>query len=240
MNLLSLHNLLQSGNTLEPSKKQDYKTSSIRNDKSSARDEYVLCNTEISQKQQYKPLPPPPLVSALKTSAQQNAATFHFPGHNRGHLAPSSLTNLIGLKPFIHDLPELPELDNLFSPQGPILDAQQEAAKLFGASETWFLVGGTTCGIQAAIMATCSPGDYLILPRNCHLSAISALVLSGALPKYIIPEYDVEWDIAGGVIPSQVSPRIVVVMVLNNMSDVRNRRKLRTMNFFSWIYVLMI
>ncbi|KAI5441392.1 hypothetical protein KIW84_010746 [Lathyrus oleraceus] len=116
-------------------------------------------------------LPPrglPPLVSALKASTEQNAASFHFPGHNRGHAAPASMTQLIGIRPYVHDLPELSELDNLFCPQGPILEAQKEAAKLFGSSHTWFLVGGTTCGIHAAIMATCSPGDYLILPRNCH------------------------------------------------------------------------
>ncbi|CAK8575784.1 unnamed protein product [Lathyrus sativus] len=146
----------------------------------------------------------PPLVSALKASAEQNAASFHFPGHNRGHAAPVSFTQLIGIRPYVHDLPELPELDNLFNPQGPILEAQKHAAKLFGSSHTWFLVGGTTCGIQAAIMATCSPGEYLILPRNCHLSAISAMVLSGAVPKYILPDYKNDWDIAGGVTPLQV------------------------------------
>ena len=145
------------------------------------------------------------MVSALKASAEQNVASFHFPGHNRGRAAPSSLTQLIGSRPFHHDLPELPELDNLFSPEGPILDAQRLAAKLFGSSETWFLVGGTTCGIQAAIMATCSPGEFLILPRNSHISAISAMVLSGAQPKYIIPQYDFDWDIAGGVTSSQAS-----------------------------------
>nr|GFA98349.1 arginine decarboxylase-like [Tanacetum cinerariifolium] len=84
-----------------------------------------------------------PLVTALKASAKQNVASFHFPGHNRGRAAPSSLSNLIGIQPFLHDLPELPELDNLFAPEGPILDAQKQAAKLFGATETWFLVGGT-------------------------------------------------------------------------------------------------
>ncbi|KAK4279919.1 hypothetical protein QN277_011618 [Acacia crassicarpa] len=146
----------------------------------------------------------PPLVSALKASAEKDTASFHFPGHNRGHAAPASLTQLIGRRPYVHDLPELPELDNLFCPEGPILEAQRQAAKLFGSSETWFLVGGTTCGIQAAIMATCSPGEFLILPRNSHLSAISAMVLSGALPKYIIPEYNNDWDIAGGVYPCQV------------------------------------
>ncbi|XP_050373065.1 uncharacterized protein LOC126790765 [Argentina anserina] len=151
---------------------------------------------------------PTPLVTALKTSAEQNAATFHFPGHNRGRAAPNFITELIGSKPFLHDLPELPELDNLFSPEGPILDAQQQAAKLFGSLETWFLVGGTTCGIQAAIMSTCSPGDILILPRNSHVSAVSALVLSGAVPKYIIPDYNLDWNIAVGVTPSQVETAI--------------------------------
>ncbi|WJX51590.1 hypothetical protein P8452_37771 [Trifolium repens] len=146
----------------------------------------------------------PPLVSALKASAEVNAASFHFPGHNRGHAAPVSLTRLIGIRPYAHDLSSIPELDNLFCPQGPILEAQKEAAKLFGSSETWFLVNGTTCGVQAAIMATCSPGEFLILPRNCHLSAISALVLSGAVPKYIVPDYQNDWDIAGGVTPLQV------------------------------------
>ncbi|XP_022134581.1 uncharacterized protein LOC111006813 [Momordica charantia] len=152
----------------------------------------------------------PPLIRALKVSAEQNAADFHFPGHNRGRAAPSSLTQLIGLKPFMHDLPQFPELDNLFRPEGPILEALQEAAQLFGASETWFLVGGTTSGIQAAIMATCSPGEHIILPRNSHVSAISALVFSGAKPVYIMPEYDSNWDIAGGVTPSQVSRAIQI------------------------------
>ncbi|CAM0878068.1 unnamed protein product [Alopecurus aequalis] len=53
-------------------------------------------------------------------------------------------------------------------------------------------------------MATCSPGDYIIIPRNCHISVISALVLSGAVPKYIVPEYNSGWDVAGGITPPQV------------------------------------
>ncbi|GAB2222918.1 hypothetical protein Droror1_Dr00017049 [Drosera rotundifolia] len=150
----------------------------------------------------------PPLVSALKAAADMNAASFHFPGHNRGRAAPSSLVELIGRKAFLHDLPELPELDNLFAPEGPILEAQKLAAELFGAVQTWFLVGGTTCGIQAAIMATCSPGDVLILPRNSHISAISALVLTGVVPKYIMPDYDLELEIAGTVTSSQVGDAI--------------------------------
>lgn len=145
-----------------------------------------------------------PLVRALQSTAEQDVACFHFPGHNRGKAAPSLMSKVTGQETFVHDLPELPELDDLFSPKGVILDAQMRAAKLFGASETWFLVGGTTCGIQASIMATCSPGEILILPRNSHISATSGLILSGAIPKYIMPEYNSHWDIAGGITPSQV------------------------------------
>ncbi|XVF19085.1 hypothetical protein REPUB_Repub11eG0079800 [Reevesia pubescens] len=187
---------------IEPGKKKD-EGSTVGTAKLVTREKILIPTPEIAQ-----PNIIPPLVSALKTSADQNAASFHFPGHNRGRAAPPSLVQLIGLKPFIHDLPDLPELDNLFSPEGPILEAQKQAAKLFGSLETWFLVGGTTCGIQAAILATCSPGEYLILPRNSHISAISAMVLSGAIPKYVIPEYDCHWDIAGGVTLSQVEKAI--------------------------------
>ncbi|XP_071723883.1 uncharacterized protein [Rutidosis leptorrhynchoides] len=172
-------------------KKPDYKTKlRIPKSVSISKDETIV--------------PQPPLVAALEASAKQNVATFHFPGHNRGREAPSSLSRLIGSRPFLHDLPELPELGNLFSREGPIWEAQKQAAKLFGSLKTLFLVGGTTCGIQATIMATCSPGDILILPRNSHISAISAMVLSGAIPKYIIPNYNEDWDISYGVTPSQV------------------------------------
>ncbi|KAK7845410.1 arginine decarboxylase [Quercus suber] len=173
---------MQEGSFSKSGNKQ-YKGTFIAYNNSVTQDNLLISHPPVAKQESR-----PPLVSALKASAEQNVASFHFPGHNRGRAAPSSLTQLIGSRPFHHDLPELPELDNLFSPEGPILDAQRLAAKLFGSSETWFLVGGTTCGVQAAIMATCSPGEFLILPRNSHISAISAMVLSGAQPKYIIPQ----------------------------------------------------
>ncbi|XP_031495611.1 uncharacterized protein LOC116261128 [Nymphaea colorata] len=146
-----------------------------------------------------------PFLSALKAYAERNAAGFTFPGHNRGMAAPSLLEQLIGKGPFRHDLAEL---DNFFSPEGAILEAQKKAAELFGATETWFLVGGTTCGVEASIMSTCSPGDTLILPRNSHISAISGMVLSGALPKYMIPEYNTSWGIADRIKLHQVAKAI--------------------------------
>jgi len=60
-------------------------------------------------------------LCALKASLEENAASFHFCGHNRGHAAPSSLTQLIGKRLYAHDLYSILELENLFFFQGPIV-----------------------------------------------------------------------------------------------------------------------
>ncbi|RRT57681.1 hypothetical protein B296_00024475 [Ensete ventricosum] len=140
--------------------------------------------------------------------AERDTACFHFPGHNRGKAAPAMLSQLFGPDVFTYDLSPIPWIGNLFSSRGPLSDAQKLAAEVFGSSETWFLVGGSSCGVMASIMATCSPGDFIVLPRNAHISATHAMVLSGALPKYVTPECSSVWDVAGGVTPSQVETAI--------------------------------
>ncbi|NMF64106.1 aminotransferase class I/II-fold pyridoxal phosphate-dependent enzyme [Brasilonema octagenarum] len=145
-----------------------------------------------------------PLLDTLKASAERPHAPFYTPGHKRGQGISKSLTDVFGKAVFRADLPELAELDNLFAPSGVIQQAQQLAAEAFGASQTWFLVNGSTCGIEAAILATCGTGDKIILPRNVHSSAIAGLILCGAIPIFINPEYDSVLDIAHSITPSAV------------------------------------
>ncbi len=137
-----------------------------------------------------------PLLQALRKSAQKSQAAFYAPGHKQGKGVNQVIKDLIGNAVFKADLPELPELDNLFAPEGVIEEAQQLAAMTFGAEKTWFLINGSTCGVMAAILATCGMGDKIILPRNIHQSAIAGLILSGAIPIYINPEYDAQAGLA--------------------------------------------
>jgi arginine/lysine/ornithine decarboxylase len=51
-------------------------------------------------------------------------------------------------------------------------------------------------------MATCGPGDALILPRNAHLSAFNAMVLAGCTPIYVQPCCDAQLGIAHHVTPA--------------------------------------
>lgn len=145
-----------------------------------------------------------PLINALKACATRPHSPFYTPGHKGGEGISPHLTDLLGKTVFRADLTELADLDNLFAPQGVIQEAQELAADAFGAAKTWFLVNGSTCGIEAAILATCGMGDKIIMPRNVHSSVISGLILAGAMPIFINPEYDEDLDIAHSITPEAV------------------------------------
>ncbi|MGB3508252.1 MAG: aminotransferase class I/II-fold pyridoxal phosphate-dependent enzyme [Microcoleaceae cyanobacterium] len=146
-----------------------------------------------------------PIIETLKKCAQKPHAPFYAPGHKQGKGIPQPLTDLLGPTVFPTDLPELPELDNLFAPEGVIQSAQELAAETFGALHTKFLINGSTTGIIAAILATCGNREKIILPRNIHQSVISGLILSGAMPIFINPEYNHDWDIALSITPESVA-----------------------------------
>ena len=94
--------------------------------------------------------------------------------------APPHTHALDHIRSMYHVLKGATGLDYLSSPTGAIAEAQRLAADAFGADRTWFVVNGTTAGIQAAVLSACGPGDTLIAARNCHLSAVSAMALAGA------------------------------------------------------------
>ena len=145
-----------------------------------------------------------PLLSALKKASKREHAAFYAPGHRRGQGAFPSLKDLLG-SALQADLPELPELDNLFAPEGPIQTAQILAADAFGAEQTWLLANGSTCGIEAALLAAIGPGETVIVPRNAHQSIIFGLILSGAIPVFVQPTYDPAWDMAYGISPAAIA-----------------------------------
>lgn len=131
-----------------------------------------------------------PLIDAMKAVSRRSLSVFYLPGHKRGQGISTRLKSWLGKEVFQADLPELPEFGNLFPPRGVLQEAQELAAEAFRAKQTWFLANGSTSGIETAILATCGQGDKIILPRNVHRSAISGLILSGAIPIFMTPECD--------------------------------------------------
>jgi arginine decarboxylase len=148
-----------------------------------------------------------PLFEALKDYHSRNVTPFDVPGHKHG-AGLSELAGYVGKKVLEIDVNAMECLDNISNPIGVIREAEELAARAYGAEKAFFLVNGTTSGVQAMIMAACRPGEKIILPRNAHKSAIAGMILSGAVPIYIQPEINDDLGIAMGMTVDNVKETI--------------------------------
>jgi len=126
---------------------------------------------------------------------------FHMPGHkgNRDFL-PSELLNF--------DITEIPQADNLYNPQGIIANFSDNLAEFYGAAKSFFLVNGSSCGICAAILATCNSKSKILIVRGAHISLYHGLILSGASPVYIAPPI-IKGQFAGSVNPDDIEKILI-------------------------------
>lgn len=139
-----------------------------------------------------------PLYTALLEYNEKNVIPFDVPGHKHGR-GNSELVEFLGEKTLRVDVNSMKPLDNISNPTGVIKEAEELMADAFGSDNSFFLVNGTSSGVQAMIMSACHQGDKIIIPRNVHKSAINALILSGANPVYVQPGIDDEIGISLGV-----------------------------------------
>ncbi|SHK19095.1 Arginine/lysine/ornithine decarboxylase [Anaerobranca californiensis DSM 14826] len=148
-----------------------------------------------------------PLFTALKEYSKSGIVPFDVPGHKQGR-GIKEFTEYVGTTIMELDVNSVKCLDNICNPIGVIKEAEDLAAQAFGADHSFFLVNGTTSGVQTMIMSACKPGDKIIIPRNAHKSAISGIILSGAIPIYIQPEINENLGIAMGVTVERVKKTI--------------------------------
>lgn len=139
-----------------------------------------------------------PLFDAVRKYIQDNVVQFHVPGHKQGR-GLKEFCDFVGEHVLQMDANGMEELDFANNPIGVIYEAERLMANAFGAQYGYFLVNGTTAGVQAMIMSACEPGDKIILPRNAHKSTIGGVILSGAMPVYIQPEINERLGIAMGI-----------------------------------------
>lgn len=139
-----------------------------------------------------------PLFDAIKDYNERKVVPFDVPGHKHGQ-GLKEFRDYVGERILEIDVNSMKCLDILSNPIGVIKDAQELMASAYGSDHSFFLVNGTSSGVQAMIMSVCNPGDKIIIPRNAHKSAINGLILSGALPLYIQPEINERLGIAMGI-----------------------------------------
>ena len=144
-----------------------------------------------------------PLFDAIMEYDTKRPAYFRIPGHRYEKGINPKWREVVGDKIFGFDLTETPLCDDLHNASGAIKRAEDLASDLWGSDYTHFLVNGSTCGNQVAVMTTAFEGQKICLPRNAHKSALMGLILGGAKPVYITPAIDDVWGLQGGITAEQ-------------------------------------
>ena len=144
------------------------------------------------------------ILDELMKNNKNNLISFHVPGHKNG-----KIYDLLGYKDLLEsiykmDTTEIIGTDNLHSPEGIIKKSQEKASRVFKSDKTYFLVNGTTCGIQASIMSICNDNDKILVNRDCHHSVINACILGNINPVYIVYKLDNDYFILEGVLEEDV------------------------------------
>lgn len=146
-----------------------------------------------------------PFFDQLKRYVALAKDAWHTPGHSGGDSLRSSpwvgdFFDFAGEQVLRADLSvSVPMLDSLLHPEGVIAEAQARAARAFGAKQTYFATNGTSTSNKVIFQSLLSPGDILLLDRNCHKSVHHGVILSGAMPVYLDSSVNRRYGVFGPV-----------------------------------------
>lgn len=144
-----------------------------------------------------------PIIKNLVEHLNRRPYSAHTPGHKSGQIIPPILQDIWPREIWQYDLTEIDNMDNLHEPMGCIREAQELTAKLFDAQSSYFLVNGTSVGIQAAILAL-AYNNPIFVPRNVHKSVYNGLILANAQPIYLPVSYDKNLGFPLGIEPENL------------------------------------
>ena len=134
----------------------------------------------------------PPFFGGMLAYDYEANIAFDCPGHQGGQFYKKSPAGQIFFKHFGESIFRSDlcnadvDLGDLLIHEGAAKRAQQEAAKIFGADKTYFVLNGTSTSNQVVTNAVLKRGDLVLFDRNNHKSTHhGALVQAGAIPIYL-------------------------------------------------------
>lgn len=148
-----------------------------------------------------------PINDGLSKLEKSGGIPFHMPGHKRksqGRVKESGLAGEFkvsgGTQAAIDavnsiDITEISGYDNLHHPQGMIRESMDLLKSIYHTRESWYLVNGSTAGILASISAVVSPGDKILVGRNCHKSVYNAIRILRLSAVYFYPAISDEYGL---------------------------------------------
>ncbi len=136
---------------------------------------------------------PPPFFKALTHYAQDGSYSWHCPGHSGGVAFLKSPVGRMFHQFFGENMLRadvcnaVEELGQLLDHTGPVAASERNAARIFNADHLFFVTNGTSTSNKIVWHSTVAPGDIVIVDRNCHKSILHAIIMTGAVPIFLMP-----------------------------------------------------
>lgn len=135
----------------------------------------------------------PPFFRELRRFDDTHEYSWHTPAHAGGVAflkspAGRAFFDYYGERLFRTDLSiSVAELGSLFEHTGPIGDAERNAARVFGADLTYFVLHGDSTADRIACHSSIATDELVLVDRNCHKAIYHGLTLTGGRPVYLVP-----------------------------------------------------
>jgi arginine decarboxylase len=168
-----------------------------------------------------------PFFTALKEYSKQPTGVFHAMPISRGKSISRShwiqdMGAFYGHNIFLAETSATSGgLDSLLEPVGPIKEAQELAARAFGAKQTFFATNGTSTCNKIVVQALVRPGDIVLVDRDCHKSHHYGMVLAGAQVVYVESYPLNEYSMYGAVPIREIKRQLLQLKAAGKLDRVR-------------------
>ncbi|MEW5903931.1 MAG: arginine/lysine/ornithine decarboxylase [Pseudomonadota bacterium] len=135
----------------------------------------------------------PPFFRALTHYAQDGSYSWHCPGHSGGVAFLKSPVGQMFHQFFGENMLRadvcnaVDELGQLLDHTGPVAASERNAARIFNADHLFFVTNGTSTSNKIVWHSMVAPGDIVVVDRNCHKSNLHAIMMTGAIPVFLMP-----------------------------------------------------
>jgi arginine decarboxylase len=154
--------------------------------------EFIARNVK-REAQAYLDSLPPPFFRALTHYAADGSYSWHCPGHSGGVAFLKSPVGQMFHQFFGENMLRadvcnaVEELGQLLDHTGPVAASERNAARIFNSDHLYFVTNGTSTSNKIVWHSTVAPGDIVVVDRNCHKSILHAIMMTGAIPVFLMP-----------------------------------------------------
>ncbi|HQE40957.1 MAG TPA: Orn/Lys/Arg decarboxylase N-terminal domain-containing protein, partial [Zoogloea sp.] len=154
--------------------------------------EFIARNV-VREAKSYLESLPPPFFRALTHYASDGSYSWHCPGHSGGVAFLKSPVGQMFHQFFGENMLRadvcnaVEELGQLLDHTGPVAASERNAARIFNCDHLYFVTNGTSTSNKIVWHSTVAPGDIVVVDRNCHKSVLHAIMMTGAIPVFLMP-----------------------------------------------------